>query len=253
MRLPIVQFKNVQTSLKAGWNIKNLFARSRRVLGCLRFSIVGLSAGRTFDMPFDLSIIGKRFGRLIILSSNGKAKRGGHLVLCRCDCGKEKQFHAGNLKHKKTKSCGCLTIERLKTHGHTLNRTRTPEYGAWKGMRNRCYRRGDRGYKNYGGRGIVVCDKWLHSFESFFEDMGFKPTKQHSLDRINNDGNYEPGNCRWATKIQQCNNVRTNRNITLNGVTKTIAEWSREISMPRMKLYLRLCRGWTIERAILTP
>jgi hypothetical protein len=126
-------------------------------------------------------------------------------LLCKCECGTIKEVIAKNLKSGVSKSCGCLNIKRLKeraTHGKRHTRV----WRIWQAMKNRCYNPNVRQYKNYGGRGIKVCDRWRNSFTAFLEDMGPKPSKKHSLDRINNIGDYEPGNCRWATVKQQNNN-----------------------------------------------
>lgn len=108
-------------------------------------------------------------------------------------------------------------------------------------------------YPNYGGRGIAVCERWLNSPQAFLDDMGMKPTPKHEIDRIDNDGNYEPGNCRWATRKENDRNRRNNRLLTLNGETLTLAEWAEHSGVPDDTLRHRLGVGWSVERAILTP
>jgi hypothetical protein len=128
----------------------------------------------------------------------------------------------------------------------------TPTYNSWLAMKSRCFNESNNVYHLYGGRGITVCDKWLN-FEGFFEDMGYRP-EGTTIERINSDRNYEPGNCRWATAQEQANNISTNHRIEYNGQTKTLAEWSRDGSVVnQFALSKRLSRGWTPEQALTLP
>ncbi len=158
------------------------------------------------------NIVGLKFGRLLVESFAG-IKHKMTTWLCVCDCGNKCVTTVTKLKSGHTSSCGCLQKElisiRAKTHGCST----LPEYKAWKGMKTRCYNTNRKSYKDYGGRGIKVCDRWLESFENFYEDMGEKPTQKHSLDRVDNDGNYEPGNCRWATIKEQMYNRRLTKQV----------------------------------------
>lgn len=126
-----------------------------------------------------------------------------------------------------------------------------PPHRNWVHMLNRCIKPGTRGYENYGGRGIKVCERWL-DFLNFLEDMGVPP-KGYSLDRIDNNGNYEPGNCRWASKETQVRNARSNRNITFNGVTKCVAEWAREYGINKLTIRARILAGWPVEKLFIPP
>ena len=131
--------------------------------------------------------------------------------------------------------------------------SKTPEYQAWNNMKNRCFNPNHKAYSDYGGRGIAVCDRWKNSFENFLADMGTKPSTKHSIDRINNDGDYSPKNCRWATKAEQQNNQRSNRLITIACVTLNIAQWTKEMGFGRNVIWDRLNLGWSEFDAVITP
>ena len=135
------------------------------------------------------------------------------------------------------------------THGMS----RTPEYQAWKNMKKRCFNPNTKQYSDWGGRGITVCDRWKNSFENFLADMKLKPTPKHSIDRIDNDGDYCPENCKWATNAEQQNNQRTNRLITIGCVTLTIAQWAKEMGFARNLISCRLKAGWSEFAAVMTP
>lgn len=136
------------------------------------------------------------------------------------------------------------------SHGHSINKRHTKTYSAWHSMRDRCELPNNPQYCNYGGRGIRVCERW-RKFENFLADMGESPSLKHSIDRFpDNNGNYEPGNCRWATKKEQANNKRTNVFVTFNGETKTVSQWAEGLGWKTNTLIYRLKRGWTIERAL---
>jgi hypothetical protein len=160
-----------------------------------------------------LDLTGMRFGRLVVIERAGH--RGVERAwVCRCDCGTECVTVTASLRKGNTRSCGCLHVEvcaelgfRRATHGHCRGRTRTPEYQAWLNMRQRCLDPKASGYQRYAGRGIRVSPHWLN-FGNFFQDMGRRPAPHYSLDRINNDGNYEPGNCKWSTLSEQARNQR---------------------------------------------
>jgi len=174
---------------------------------------------------------------------------------CVCDCGGTVVTIQKRLKCGGVRSCGCLKKEAVIRQGH-LNATHretglTPEYRAWRSMINRCYNSKSKNFGNYGGRGIQVCKRWRESYESFLEDVGRRPSSEHSLDRFpDNDGNYEPSNVRWATKEEQGRNRRTNRLITINGETKCLREWSQFSGVGENTIKERIARGWQDERLI---
>ena len=174
---------------------------------------------------------GTKHNKLTILKEcEPHITKGGHkrrVVLCRCVCGVEKRVQISSILNGSVKSCGCysrkMSSERMKKQG-THNMYRTPEYNIWMSMKKRCLNKSHKSYHLYGGRGISVCDKWM-GFSGFIEDVGLRPSKNHSLDRIDNNGNYEPQNVRWATRREQQRNKRNNRLITYNGETKCLSEW----------------------------
>lgn len=179
-------------------------------------------------------ITGERFGRLTVITFNRIQDKLGNLRIywvCECDCGNQLNTLAQPLLTNKTKSCGCLNRERITIHGQTINGNVSKAWQSWRTAKSRCYRIKDNSYKNYGGRGITMCDRWKNSFENFFSDMGSCP-EGCSLDRINVNGNYELQNCKWATGIEQANNKRNNHLITNSkGETKTATQWAREFNI----------------------
>jgi hypothetical protein len=181
-------------------------------------------------MSAKLQLVGMRFGRLTVTDSAG-AKHGVTMWRCECDCGGNKEIRGSRLVQGKTSSCGCLVAETMRSmvikHGATGTRT----YKAWDSMKQRCFNPKSQYFAAYGGRGISVCARWMESFENFFTDMG-DPPEGMSLDRFPDvDGNYEPGNCRWATDAQQSRNRRTSIFVAFNGETKCISEWAECLGM----------------------
>ena len=173
---------------------------------------------------------------------------------CRCECGRVADFQNNNLKTGNTKNCGCLKASRIgnasRTHGATCGGKVSSEYSTWAMMIQRTCTATCKDYPLYGGRGISVCERWHNSFEAFLEDMGPKPSTRHSIDRINNNGNYEPGNCRWVTSVEQANNTRRNRRFMFYGKTMSLAQWCRISAVSPTLARTRLNRGWSDRCAI---
>jgi hypothetical protein len=171
----------------------------------------------------------------------------------RCVCGVHVIALVDNVRTGHTKSCGCLrravNSERFTTHGHKSGGKRTATYAAWVNMKSRCNNPKAKQYSDYGGRGITVCERWGNSFENFLADMGEKPPRM-TIDRENNDGNYEPGNCRWATRSTQGLNKRNNVRYELNGKSQTLSEWSRETGIGRVTLLKRIQAGIPLDLAL---
>jgi hypothetical protein len=202
-------------------------------------------------------IIGKKFNRLTVVKELDKRVfKSGSIreFLCICDCGKETKAMLNKLKNNNTMSCGCLRLElffkKITTHGMTSS----PEYQAWLGMKQRCYDLNGSEYKRYMVRGIEIYDEWIHDFQKFYEYIGKKPSKKHSIDRIDNNKGYFPGNVRWATINEQARNKRSNIIIEYKGEKKCITDWAKEINMNLWTLMARIKRNkWSIDRAIETP
>lgn len=173
--------------------------------------------------------------------------------LCVCDCGNEIVTRRGSLVGGQTNSCGCIRRELARAKGVTHGHSKKREHLAWRTMLDRCYNPTEVGFHNYGGRGIGVCKRWRDSFEAFLADVGPRPSPAHSLDRIDNDGHYEPGNVRWATRVQQGRNRSTNRHLTLHGVTMAVCEWAERVGISREAIHNRLADGWSVERTLTTP
>lgn len=194
----------------------------------------------------------KQFNHWTVIRIIGK-RNGAVFWLCRCVCGHEREISSGPLRQGKPLSCGC----KRGTHRLTVKRNGKyrlpPLYAIWAQMIQRCHNPKNAAAKNYLERGIIVCDRWRYSFENFYADMGERTSPKHSLERINNDGNYEPENCKWATKIEQTNNTRQNRILEYRGVKYNTTQLATFTGVPYKRLEYRLRCGWSVEKAVNEP
>jgi len=195
---------------------------------------------------------GKTYGRLTVLHRSVNIDDRAAWS-CLCECGNIKIIRSTSLVKGDTLSCGCFMREQVSCSNKTHGLTKTPEYKAWISIKSRCYASKTDSYMRYGGRGIRVCKRWLHSFEHFLEDIGERPNKSHSIDRINNDGDYAPDNCRWATTHEQNNNKSNTYIIKLGCRAHSRSEWSIITGINYNTICSRLKAGWPIERALTTP
>ena len=217
--------------------------------GCWQASV---RRDRNLKMPSLIDKTGSRYGKLVVLRR--VENRGGFVMWeCKCDCGTILPVAAGSLSTGNTKTCGCghrdANVRRCTKHGMS----RTSEHAIWAAIIDRCTNPKSTGWNSYGGRGIKMCEEWQKSFLDFYRHVGPRPSVNHSIDRINNQGNYEPGNVRWSTAKEQCRNKRSNRLITYEGKTMPLCEWAEKIGIPYNALRNRLNKGWSTKRALTEP
>jgi len=194
-------------------------------------------------MRAKIDMIGKTFGKLLVLEEmEGRDSYGSVFYKCKCTCGKEKIIRGSYIRSGHTSSCGCLGIKTKVKH----NMTKTVEHNTWVRMKQRCYNKNILRYENYGGRGIKVCDRWLNSFENFFEDMGYRPSKHHSIERIDNSGNYEPTNCVWTDKKTQARNRRNSVKILHENKIIDIFSFSEIINLSVSGARSLICRNYKL-------
>lgn len=200
-----------------------------------------------------VDMAGRDFGRLRVLRRAGYSGRQA-AWLCRCECGNEIVAAGYDLRSGHTKSCGCLANDVRGTFSITHGSTATAMYRRWTDIKTRCTNPASAAYKNYGGRGVTMDEEWVRSFAAFQRDVGAPPTPKHTLDRIDNDGPYAPGNVRWATRSEQNRNRRDSLNVEYQGKTQHVKKWAEGLGMDYATLQQRLRRyGWSVERAFTTP
>lgn len=226
----------------------------------MRVMVVALSVAlKSIDfisntMPRIINRVGSRFGRLVVESLSRKNAKGQSFWNCRCDCGNTKEVFGGNLNSGNIKSCGCLRSEGNNSkHGHSKNGKQSREYICWVSMKGRCLNPSNNRFHQYGGRGITVCQRWVDSFENFLSDMGPKPSPRHSINRIDNSKGYSPENTVWSTEAEQQRNKRNSSTLSMNGITKCIAQWAEDLMVPSSVLYARKRLGWSDERILSQP
>lgn len=204
-------------------------------------------------MSAKVDLTGQRFGRWLVLQEDGRDNRGRVLWWCRCDCGAERAVKGWRLREGTNRSCGCLRRETSAACGreratHGMSQTRI--YNIWKGMLRRTTNPDDSSYQHYGGRGIKVCERW-QSLDDFLADMGPTYADGLTIERIDVDGNYEPGNCRWATAAEQARNKRNTRLFEFRGRSLVIADWAKVLDVSSKTLTSRIYQyGWSVERAL---
>ena len=201
-----------------------------------------------------MDLTGQRYGRLTVVDeapvsiTNGRKSRRWN---CVCDCGNTTVVRQGDIRQGKTVSCGCYHLETISADYDTDS----PEWTAWQNMKRRCDPNGSR--KNevtWRRKGIKVCDEWLHDFMAFFDHIGKRPSANHSVDRIDNTKDYQPGNVRWATASEQVENRDVTKRLTFNGDTLTITQWAKKTGLQRRQIYARIfVEGWSIAEALTTP
>jgi len=208
--------------------------------------------GKSHNYPaYTADLTGDRLGDLLQFHGKVKNKRGYSLWKCKCDCGNTGIFVGANLGTRR-KSCGCLLKEVNSKIHRTHGESKSREFKTWVLMRQRCSNPNSFGFSDYGGRNIKVCKRWL-KFDNFLADMGRRPSPKHSIDRVDVNGDYEPSNCRWATKKEQGNNTRVNVLLALNGKTQTMTQWAEHLGFKVATLWRRLQLGWTIEKTLTMP
>lgn len=187
--------------------------------------------------------IGRIYGRLTVVAEASVRRKRDFLWVCRCECGASVVVPGQLLQLGRTRSCGCYVKDKMRALKTTHGMTNTSEYHTWDKLKRRCYNKNDKQYRNYGARGITVCERWRTSFDAFLADMGLRPSHDHSIDRIDNNGRYEPGNCRWATRVEQAANTRHTRLVVIDGVSLPICVAARKLGVAPRTIRRRLKKG----------
>lgn len=209
--------------------------------------------------PNKVNLIGQRFDRLVVVAEAGRTPTKQTLWLCRCDCGGETKTGTTKLRTGHSRSCGCrkreVTAERAKKNG-LFSGARHPLIDIYTNMLARCHNESDAAFHRYGARGIYVCDRWrfgeegVTGFAMFVADIGERPTADHTIERIDNDGPYGASNCRWATRKEQARNRRSNRVVDCDGEKVALSEFCERKGFRFQLINQRIGRGWSLERAV---
>lgn len=203
------------------------------------------------------NLTGHKYGKLTVIGLAGRKTQpngaNSFYWFCICECGEKAVIRGMDMRHGKTTSCGCVKLARITALKYSHGLSHSPENQVWTQMIQRCTNPKNKSFKNYGGRGIKVCDRWLNSFANFYADMGPRPSDEHSIDRTNNDGNYEPGNCQWVKRKAQSRNTRGNRLLTFDGETKCLVEWAEDCGIDAGVVRARIGMGWTVAKALIVP
>jgi hypothetical protein len=198
-----------------------------------------------------IDLTGQVFHRLTVVERDFTKTQNAYWR-CLCICGNSVTVHGYDLRSGNTKSCGCYKNDLVRERSITHNMRQSNEYNIYCTMISRCHNPNNKCYYRYGGRGITVCQEWRDDFSAFYNHIGPRPSKKHSIDRIDNDLGYMPGNVRWATNIEQAYNKSSNTYYTFNGKIMTLTEWSKETGIKPSTIIQRLKRGWSIEKALST-
>lgn len=200
-------------------------------------------------IPLDLTNC--RFSKLLALyRTNNKSPDGSFIWMCRCDCGSNVEVASTILRKGYKNMCDVCRIENIRLGKISHNMSTTNTYKSWIGMKDRVTNKNHIHYKNYGGRGITIYEKWINSFENFYKDVGDRPSLKHTLDRIDNDGNYEPGNVKWSTKKEQMRNRRNTIFLSYEGVVKSIDDWCEQLNIKKHLVYSKIRSGWDKEKIL---
>lgn len=204
-------------------------------------------------MPAKLKVpVGKRFGRLTVVGdAPTRGKRTHWRVIC--DCGTELEVACGNVSYGVATSCRCKRAEHLRRLNKTHGMSTTAEYKIWQGIKNRCTNKNYSLYKDYGGRGIQISEQWAASFTAFIDHVGPRPSKAHSIDRVDNSKGYEPGNVKWSTKVEQNNNTRRNIVVSVDGSERSLSDACRYLDRDYDTVYKRVRYGWSLHDAVMKP
>lgn len=227
--------------LSEKYNIKISTLNYRINRGYVGLDLVKPLQEKNIDFGY---LLGRKFGMLTVVKSYSRASLKPPMVQCICNCGKVKDVDVRSLLKNQIKSCGCMISKNFKKLLTKHDLSKTVEYKIYHGIKMRCYNTNNKKYADYGGRGIVMCDRWLNSVELFIKDMGKRPSIKHSIDRINVDGDYSPSNCRWVLKSVQMNNKRNNIHIEYLGYNLTVSIWCRILNIEPRLIYSRIKNGW---------